>query len=249
MSIFVTTAKKMVKALRFKVQAGPFKGLKYIIESEGSALGPKLLGTYEKELEEIMYEAMSKNLSRILDIGAAEGYYAVGLATFLPDAKVIAFEASSKGRSLLKQLAELNGVSSRLDLRGFCTTEEFVSVVAATPVDFVIMDIEGGEDALLTEETVAHLKSTTLLIEIHEFVVPGIGAKLRELLGESHTIVEVAATARSLADVPGILLRLIIQAFRLTGRDYLDEMRPDGMSWMYFAPRDCSVDRELACEK
>jgi hypothetical protein len=32
--------------------AGPFAGMRYIREATGSAFGPKLLGTYEKEISE-----------------------------------------------------------------------------------------------------------------------------------------------------------------------------------------------------
>jgi FkbM family methyltransferase len=49
-----------------------------------------------------------------VDIGAAEGYYAVGLARRNPQARVIAFEMESKGRAALKQLAALNGIKIQI---------------------------------------------------------------------------------------------------------------------------------------
>lgn len=50
----------------------------------GAILGrnsvPKLLGSYECELHEIIESALRSNHHRVIDVGSAEGYYAVGFA-------------------------------------------------------------------------------------------------------------------------------------------------------------------------
>ena len=58
---------------------GPFKGMKYISESVGSCHMPKILGIYENEIYPILLNFLS-NSDLFVDIGAAEGYYAVGCA-------------------------------------------------------------------------------------------------------------------------------------------------------------------------
>jgi hypothetical protein len=88
-----------------RVRCGPFAGMRYIQGSVGSAYVPKLLGIYERELTTYMEEACALEFPLIADIGAAEGYYAVGMALRNPNARVIAFEMEQKGRAALKELA------------------------------------------------------------------------------------------------------------------------------------------------
>ncbi len=92
------------------IPRGPFAGMRYITDSVGSALVPKLLGIYERELNECIEQACTRQFPLIIDVGAAEGYYAVGLARRNPNARVIAFEMEEKGRATLRIMAELNGV-------------------------------------------------------------------------------------------------------------------------------------------
>src|SRR5437016_2600251 len=62
------------------VQSGPFAGMLYVNQAVGSAHVPKLLGSYEAELHEIMRSVLTENYATIVDVGCAEGYYAIGLA-------------------------------------------------------------------------------------------------------------------------------------------------------------------------
>ena len=63
------------------VLSGPFHGMRYVDHSVGSSLFPKLIGTYEKELRYWLEAQFTEsNLTTIVNIGAGEGYYAVGAA-------------------------------------------------------------------------------------------------------------------------------------------------------------------------
>ena len=53
----------------------------------GSVLIPKLLGSYEQELQPLLQRLAAQNYSEIVDIGCAEGYYAIGLGGCFPRAK------------------------------------------------------------------------------------------------------------------------------------------------------------------
>ena len=75
------------------VLSGPFKGMRYPLRSSGQGgLLPKLLGTYERELSPAIERLISDRPTLVVNVGAAEGYYAVGLALRAPQAQVIAFE-------------------------------------------------------------------------------------------------------------------------------------------------------------
>ena len=91
------------------ILSGPFQGLRYISDSVGSNWSPKLMGTYEKELWSIIESIVDHSYELIIDIGAAEGYYAVGLAYRIHKTKVLCFDSEAKAHSLIQKFAKLNG--------------------------------------------------------------------------------------------------------------------------------------------
>src|ERR1041385_2176536 len=103
-----------------RVRLGPFAGMHYVSNSVGSAYLPKLLGIYERELTEVLETECARQPGLIVDIGAAEGYYAVGLALRNPAARIIAFEQNPQGQVALCKMAILNGVADRLQIHGRC---------------------------------------------------------------------------------------------------------------------------------
>eukprot|EP01031_Cornospumella_fuschlensis_P050377 gene50377-61632_t len=129
-----------------RVLAGPFVGMRYIEGSVGSAYVPKLLGIYERELNRCVEEACALDVPLIVDIGAAEGYYAVGLAMRNPGAKVVAFEMESEGRALLKEMAEINEVEQRLSIRGRCEPADLQDALFGAERSIVVCDVEGYEE-------------------------------------------------------------------------------------------------------
>ena len=102
------------------VASGPFRGMKYVADGVGSVYYPKLLGVYERELHPVIEAIHSLGPDRIIDIGAAEGYYAVGLAMSNPKAIVTAFEQESDGQELIRDMAARNGVVDRVHVLGRC---------------------------------------------------------------------------------------------------------------------------------
>jgi len=86
---------------------GPFKGMKYPKnESFGSAFLPKILGTYEKEISSLVQSLLNSNYDIVLDVGCAEGYYAVGFAKFGKARKVFAYDIQEKARKLCSEMAQ-----------------------------------------------------------------------------------------------------------------------------------------------
>jgi hypothetical protein len=131
------------------VRAGPFRGMRYVKKAIGSHLAPKLLGTYERELNVCIEEVVGLSFQTIVNIGAAEGYYAVGLALRMPQAQIIAYEMSPVGRALVEQLMELNGIRNTVTVRGKCTVKELSEVLAESGPTLVMCDTEGYEAFLL----------------------------------------------------------------------------------------------------
>lgn len=170
------------------VKNGPFAGMRYPdFDSCGSTLYPKLLGSYENELNDVLKHILSQNYSRILDVGCAEGYYAVGLALRLPKVKVVAFDIDARSRALCHAMAKLNKVEEIVEVRSSCTAE----LLAAFPFKertLIISDCEGFEKKLFTAGNVANLKNCDLLIETHDFVDMSISPYLHDLFKATHDI-------------------------------------------------------------
>ena len=78
----------IIKLLGFKeIISGPFKGLKF---SQRFPTKPMLIGVWEKEIS-FIWDSLQE-FKYIIDVGAAEGFYAVGLARKYPDKIIYAFE-------------------------------------------------------------------------------------------------------------------------------------------------------------
>ena len=171
----------------FVILNGPFKGMRYFAMSSSSALAPKLIGSYELELQPSVELMASKRINRIIDIGCAEGYYAVGMALRFPSAKVHAFDSDKVARARCAELAALNKVEKRVQLHGFCTVEELKLVLCEQPA-LVICDCEGGEAILLDPEKIPALRWADALVELHEDVVPNLVQTITTRFAHTHKL-------------------------------------------------------------
>src|SRR6516164_7021811 len=105
---------------KFAVISGPFAGMQYLSKSTSGAWLAKLLGTYEMELHAVIENICTRDYALVLNVGAAEGYYAVGMARRLRTATVVAFEKEEEAQDLVVKLAELNSVEKRVKVQGCC---------------------------------------------------------------------------------------------------------------------------------
>jgi hypothetical protein len=215
-----------------RVMSGPFAGMRYLGEAFASAWAPKLLGTYEMELAPIIEAAIARQPQRIIDIGAAEGYYAVGLAWRIPEARVRAFEAGEIGRKLLIVLARENGVADRCEVQGYCTLELLGDVLQDGALTLLICDVEGAEFAILDPSALPGLARADLLVELHPWGHERSTERMRELFENTHEIEEIRTRPRSPDDrPPGAQFPTSCAAA------LMDEMRPCEMVWLWLRAR------------
>ena len=89
------------------VRHGPFKGMKYSsMDSFGRALFPKLIGSYEREIQHIIEEACRQEYTEVINVGCAEGYYAIGFAIRIPTVKIYAYDANQDAVHVCQKMAE-----------------------------------------------------------------------------------------------------------------------------------------------
>ena len=214
------------------VVAGPFEGMRYpdYAFERVDLYAPKLLGAYEREIAPALERAIAREPAAAVVIGAAEGYYAIGLARRLPRAAVVAYEADESKHELLLALAELNGVRDRIERHGACDAG---SLAAALPEGaLVVCDCDGCELELLDPERVPALRGAVLLVEAHDLLVPGITPALRERFEASHAITEIATETRYVDDFPQLGdLPLVTRQLAIS------EFRGAPMSWLALEPR------------
>ena len=218
------------------VRHGPFAGLKYPeLTSIGSALYPKLLGSYESELHPWMEEVCSAGYSEVIDVGCAEGYYAVGLAMRIPPAMVYAYDIYEGAQYLCANCAAANQVADRLSVRAEFTADELRGIPIRER-GLIVCDCEGGETQIFTEQTRHHFANWDLLIETHDFMDITISTRMAELFQETHEL-------RTLISIDDIQKAKTFQYPELTPFDLatrraiLAEYRPTIMEWQFLKSR------------
>jgi hypothetical protein len=167
---------------------------------------------------------------QVINIGAGEGYYAVGLARRIPGARVIAFESHERSRELCAVLARLNGVESKVEVRGLCDRE---SLNAKLDPDsktrtIIICDCEGAELDLLQPDLIPGLRLADLLVELHDFVQPDISRIVRARFAPTHRLEIVESTKRDPNAYP------MLAGLPASDREFLiSEHRLHQMKWLF----------------
>lgn len=166
-----------------QVQYGLFRGMELGEESWWSRydVSTKILGVYEEHVLAKLGEFYSFSTAPFIDIGAADGYFAIGVAKSLPAEKVFAFEISERGRSVLKDNSQINGCLSAIEVGEEASYESVANILSEHGSAFVLIDIEGDEYELLNNEMLALLSSSTVIVELHPRKVTD-GSRLQEKL-------------------------------------------------------------------
>jgi len=231
-----TATRRYFDSCHHKVQAGPFRGMNYVEIAHCSALAPKIAGCYERELHPCLEKLASARPDVFVDVGAAEGYYAVGAAFAGWSPRIVAFESEPSARTSLRELMVRNQVPpERIDLREACTPETLAAVLVQAARPAVIIDAEGFEALLLDPLRVPGLERAILLVEYHDFVLPGLSDLLVHRMEPTHRVVIIKPDSRhpsELAGADGLLRR----SPRLC-RALLSEFRPQGNGWLWFEPK------------
>lgn len=224
-------------ALSRRIRCGPLAGMRYLPAAFGSPLLPKIVGTYELEIQAEVLDRVRAAKNRIIDVGTAEGYYAVGALFLNADIQVTAYEAAPEAQSACRALARLNGVENRLTLKGPCTPSELAQDLRSGATDLVIIDIDGGETELCDPEVVPELAAVSLLVETHEAYSSGVRDLLTARFRATHTIREIPAGERSVGDIPSPVLRWLAAAIPPFASRCLSEFRPPEQTWLIMDPR------------
>lgn len=78
-----------------------------------------------------------------IDIGSADGYYAIGLLISSKVERAITFEISDLDIENSKSLAMENGIFDKIEFRGKATEDEISLILPQSQNGLILMDIEG----------------------------------------------------------------------------------------------------------
>lgn len=168
------------------ILAGPFAGMQYVSRATEGALAPRLFGSYESELHPHLEALRGTGLECVIDVGCAEGYYAVGLARMLPEVTVHAHDIDEAARAACAQLAASNGVTERVRIGGEFRPEDFQAFAGRNTL--VIVDAEGAEDDVLIPERAPALAGMRLIVETHDIYRKGVKQRLIDRFSPTHQI-------------------------------------------------------------
>ena len=213
---------------------GPFKGMKYpSLNAYGSVIYPKILGSYEKELSGLIESLCQKPYTSIIDIGCAEGYYAVGFSLRIPEAKVYAFDSSQQAQVLCEEMALANAVSVKCAGTFHKETFNNMNLDAKT---LIICDCEGQEANIFDSDIAQKLIHCDLLIESHDCVNIEMTHYLYKIFSETHSITEIESIDDTLKAYRCDYSEL--SSFSLHEKKaFLSEHRGHIMRWLYLEPK------------
>jgi hypothetical protein len=225
--------KKLASGEFTQVSCGPFAGMIYphTHTGTGSALAPKILGSYESELHGVMETICNKGYSQIIDIGAAEGYYTVGLALRAPSAIVNVFETDATSVELCRRMSLANQVHSRIRYFGECTAEGLARFqLKIDEKVFLLCDCEGCEMDILDPCDVPLLARCDLLVEVHDLNPDASSAFeiLSSKFEHTHKITPINIKKRNTKTY------LELKAFsEIESKTLLDERRIYSVGWLF----------------
>ncbi|MBS1300808.1 class I SAM-dependent methyltransferase [Loktanella sp. SALINAS62] len=169
-----------------KVLSGPFKGLNYDTRATEGAGAARLIGCYEASLAPVFETIVARAYPVVMDVGCAEGYYAVGLARRMPDTRVVAYDTDPAARAACADLAKRNDVAARVDVHGTVAHADFAR--CADEKTLILCDIEGAEAALLDPVSAPALAHADILVEVHDCFAPGLSAQIGARFAATHDV-------------------------------------------------------------
>jgi len=213
------------------IMAGPFAGMAYASRATEGALMPRLLGSYEAPLAPHLARIGAGGLDAVIDVGCADGYYAVGLARLWPGVSVHAYDIDPAARASCAALAEANGVADRVVVGERFAPTDFERF--ADRRTLAVVDIEGAEVDLLRPDLSPAMAAISFIVETHPGLKPGALDVVRERFHHTHHI-ERADLQLAAFDLPDWIREL----------SHLDQLlavwewRSAPTPWLIMTPKD-----------
>lgn len=155
-------------SLDHRVAHGPFAGFRLGgLSAWGEDDAAMLLGLYEQEVV-ARIAGRSTPWDLLVNVGAADGFYAVGCLASGVAKRCLAFESDPLAQESLRATAVANSVLNRLEILGAAGEQDLLRITLE-PDTIILVDIEGQEFDVLTKTALEHLRTAKIIIEIHDW--------------------------------------------------------------------------------
>jgi predicted O-methyltransferase YrrM len=209
---------------------GPFQGMKILPKwswGDGDSAG-KLLGLYECELFESIEYEIAHEPDLVLNIGSAEGYYGIGFG-MRTSAQIVLVDVQHPAIGIARENAQVNKVN-KIQFSTDSSVENFRSYLSKYKKPLIFMDCEGYEEDFLDLEKIPELVKTSVIVESHDCIRPGLTDELIARFKDTHQIESIRQGAKNpyidiiddLSDYDKVLLCC--------------EARPSTMTWLHMIP-------------
>lgn len=202
-------AQRVFEAVGTTVQYGLLRGYELVppfFWGRGD-VATQVLGLYEQEVCALL-SYLSGKRRVFLDLGAANGYYGVGLVSVKRFDRSVCFELDPAAADALSHNAIRLGIREKIDIFG-AAGSDFVEKISSVAVDLsqavALIDIEGAEFDILTNENLEKLRNTPLIIENHDFMRPERYEASRLFVDRARAffhVAEVKGGPRDLRQIP-----------------------------------------------
>jgi hypothetical protein len=176
-------SQEIAEKFKYTVRYGPFSGF---ILPKKSWWGTRdrasmLLGLYEQEV--LHYLSSLSGYNTFVDLGAADGYYSVGVVKSKMFQYSYSFEISNAGQCVIRDTAKENDVSDQVKVFGRANSDFYKKIHNYDDGTCVILvDVEGFEFSLFDDRVFSDLKRSIIIIEIHAHLVSDGDKKLDQLV-------------------------------------------------------------------
>lgn len=174
-----------------KIHMGPFAGMvipERVPNWDDGNSGTKLLGCYEHELHDAVYHAIWREPDLVIDVGCAEGYYAIGFARALPQARVYALDTNEAALKLCEEYSRINGTAGRIHFVQGARSPEELRFSTTVGKRLYLIDCEGEELELVDLRKCPELKYSDIIVECHDFMRPSVSRILADRLAATHKV-------------------------------------------------------------
>ena len=214
---------------------GPFEGLKLsknVWWGQNDYIS-KIFGEYERNVVDELIKNANK-YENFIDIGAADGFFALGILRATSIKHAYCFEISEKGRETIGRLSKINKYEDFITIFGEANSEELLKLMSSVKEALILCDIEGYEFELFDDNVLSTLRHCTIIIELHDIALPNIQKNRLELIQTAQKYFDVSFVNRrnpTFNTIDEISTWSDIE--RAIG---FDECRPCRMEWVLLKP-------------
>jgi hypothetical protein len=181
-----------------QVAYGTFKGMKLSKNTYWSKndIITHILGVYEKHVLKKIIEFSKKGNYPFIDIGAADGYFAIGMAFSEIFNKIYAFEIDERGRKSLNRNIGNNLCKDKVVVDIEANFETLKEIVDKNKSAVILIDIEGSEFDLLDNKLLRLLSNCYIVCELHPALSANGFEKQNMLINNAKAFFDVSIIQR-----------------------------------------------------